>query len=194
MISYIVGNIKLIGEKSACIMTQGGVGYDVYFSKNTLENINIDDKIETYIYTHVREDSFELYGFIDESDKKMFELLTSISGIGPKSAQAILATVAANNLYNNIVNKNIAYLNQIPGVGKKMAEKIILELKDKLPKTSFVFKSLSESVSNTHADAELVEVLKSMGYTTKEVTDAISRLPSDIVKLEDKIKHVLKGL
>ncbi len=172
-------------------MTSTGVGYDVLIDKNLIDNFEENQQVELYIYTHVREDIFELYGFQDKEEKAMFEQLTSISGIGPKSAIQILSLSPASILYENIIKNNVAYLTQISGIGKKMAEKIVLELRDKLPKLSFNFKG---QIHNMSENMDVYEALKSMGYSAIEAKEAISNIKDNSLSLQEKIKLALKSV
>lgn len=192
MISYLEGKVKFINQKNICVFTIAGVGYEVQIDKNHINNLSLDDDIKLHIYSHVKEDAFELYGFIDIQDKIMFEQLTSISGIGPKSALQILNLSGAQMLYENVINNNINYLTQISGIGKKIAEKIVLELRDKLPKIEFNFNQENQS-DNIIENMDVFEALKSMGYSPREAKDAISNIPDDL-NLSDKIKFALKNV
>ena len=133
MIGYLSGTIVSINEKFMIIDT-GGVGYKVFTTPNLLQQNTIGSVISLWIYTAVREDTLDLFGFDSESIQELFELLISISGIGPKSALGILSLADIGSLVYAIKNENIGYLTQVSGIGKKMAEKIILELKDKIEK------------------------------------------------------------
>ncbi len=194
MISYIEGKIKFINQKNICVLTNTGVGYEIQIDKNEIDKLSINQDINLHIYSHIKEDAFELYGFLNISDKIMFEQLTSISGIGPKSALQILSLSGSEILYENVIKNNVTYLTQISGIGKKIAEKIVLELKDKLPKISFDFKSVDNNQNiNIGDNIDVFEALKAMGYTAKEAKEAIINIESDKeLKLEDKIKLALK--
>jgi Holliday junction DNA helicase RuvA len=196
MISYIEGTVKFINQKNICILTVSGVGYEVQIDKNQIENLKLNQEISLHIYTHVREDAFELYGFLDRSEKIMFEQLTSISGIGPKSALQILGLSGSQILYENVIKNNVAYLTQISGIGKKIAEKIVLELRDKLPKIAFEFDSQSNENNNANMseNMDVFEALKSMGYTPKEAKEAINNITDSTMTLEQKIKFALKNV
>ena len=193
MISYLEGTVKDVGNKEACILTVSGVGYGVQFSKQDLETLSEGDAVHIYVHTHVREEALDLYGFLNKSDRMMFEQLTSISGIGPKSAQGILSLSDSQTLYEHVVKNNTAYLTQISGIGKKIAEKIVLELKDKLPKIAFDFKGDGGSVEKTAVtDVEVFEALKAMGYSPKEAKLALDNLPVGLESTADKIKAALR--
>lgn len=193
MISYLEGTVRDIDTKHICLMTSAGVGYQVQLGKTDIESLTDGQAATFYIHTHVREDAFELFGFMERSDKIMFEQLTSISGIGPRSALGILSLSGAEVLYEHVVKNNTAYLTQISGIGKKIAEKIVMELRDKLPKIAFDFTKTGNTGSSTHIeDLEVFEALKAMGYSPKEAKSALDNLPVGLVTVSDKIKAALK--
>ena len=196
MISYLEGKVKYINQKNICVLTTSGVGYEVQIDKNQIEKLTLNQDMHLHIYTHVKEDALDLYGFLERSEKIMFEQLTSISGIGPKSALQILALSGSQILYENVIKNNVAYLTQISGIGKKIAEKIVLELKDKLPKIAFEFGGVNHENNNVNIseNMDVFEALKSMGYTPKEAKDAISGITDNSMTLEQKIKFALKNV
>lgn len=196
MISYIEGKIKFVNQKNICVLTDSGVGYEVQIDKNQIDNLRIDQEINLHIYSHIKEDAFDLYGFLDRSEKIMFEQLTSISGIGPRSALQILSLSGSQVLYENVIKNNVAYLTQISGIGKKIAEKIVLELKDKLPKIAFEFVQVGNENNNTNMseNMDVFEALKSMGYTPREAKEAVEKITDTGLTLEQKIKSALKNV
>lgn len=193
MISYIEGTIKDTDAKQVCLLTTSGVGYAVQLGKQDIEKLMVGDVASFFIYTHVREDVLELFGFLHKSDKIMFEQLTSISGIGPRSALSILSLSGSETLYEHVVKNNTAYLTQISGIGKKIAEKIVLELRDKLPKIAFDFNTQGKDNTSSHVeDLEVFEALKAMGYSHKEAKDALDTIPSELASTSEKIKAALR--
>lgn len=193
MISYIEGTVRDIDIKHVCVMTTSGVGYEVQLGKTDIEHLEIGQFASFYVHTHVREDCFELFGFIEKSDKIMFEQLTSISGIGPRSALSILSLSGSQVLYEHVVKNNTAYLTQISGIGKKIAEKIVLELRDKLPKIAFDFNTSGKTSSTTGSEnLEVFEALKAMGYSHKEAKDALDNIPTELTSTSDKIRAALR--
>ncbi|MEN9604855.1 MAG: hypothetical protein RJB39_540 [Candidatus Parcubacteria bacterium] len=193
MISYLEGTVQDLGAKEACILTVSGVGYGVQLVKSDLESLAIGETVHIYVHTHVREEALDLYGFLNKSDRMMFEQLTSISGIGPKSALGILSLSDSQTLYEHVVKNNTAYLTQISGIGKKIAEKIVLELRDKLPKIGFDFKNDGTAVEKTGiSDIEVFEALKAMGYSPKEAKHALDNLPVGLESTAEKIKAALR--
>jgi Holliday junction DNA helicase RuvA len=196
MISYIQGTIKFINQKNICLLTNSGVGYEIQIDKNQIDNLKLNQDISLHVYSHIKEDAFDLYGFLDRSEKIMFEQLTSISGIGPRSALQILSLSGSQVLYENVIKNNVVYLTQISGIGKKIAEKIVLELKDKLPKIAFEFNKIGQENNNTNMSENLdvFEALKSMGYTPREAKEAVEKITDTGLTLEQKIKSALKNV
>ncbi len=167
MIGYISGTVVSTNEKYMIVET-GGVGYKVFTTPNLLQQNPVGSAISLWIHTSVREDALDLFGFDSESIQELFELLISISGIGPKSALGILSLADTGSLVHAIKNENITYLTQVSGIGKKMAEKIILELKDKIEKLS---------LQHDHVEADhlrdVVDALLAMGYHERAIREVL---------------------
>lgn len=173
MIGYLSGTVVSVNEKFMIIDT-GGVGYKVFTTPNLLQQNTIGSVISLWIYTAVREDTLDLFGFDSESIQELFELLISISGIGPKSALGILSLADIGSLVYAIKNENIAYLTQVSGIGKKMAEKIILELKDKIEKLSLQH----EHVEADHL-RDVVDALLAMGYHERSIRETLRGIDTE---------------
>jgi Holliday junction DNA helicase RuvA len=190
MIGYLTG--KIISSKPTQILLDvNGVGYTVNISINTFEKIAEKDLVSLYIYTSVKEDSITLFGFYSQSEKEMFELLISISGIGPKLGLGILSGIAVDDLKYAIGSGNVSRLIAIPGIGRKTAERVVLELKNKVDaiKEDGVIKQLS-------AKDEAVSALTTLGYqkqiAEKAVRDLILLNPD--CTLEELIRKALSEL
>src|SRR5579862_9952024 len=133
MIAHLRGKL-LAKHPNQAIVEAGGVGYDVTISVPTYSDLpTVGGEVALHVHTHVREDMIALYGFLLSSEKKLFEKLITVSGIGPKLAITILSGMAADEMVNAIRGNDIARLTKIPGIGKKTAERMVLELRDKLP-------------------------------------------------------------
>lgn len=191
MISYLKGSIQHRDIKYVVIMTSGGVGYKVYTTLETLGQSSIGEQVELWIHTVVREDALDLYGFSNKRSLDFFELLLTISGIGPKSALGILSATTVDSIIEAITTGESAYLTKIAGIGKKVVEKIILELKGKIGDN---FGSSSDTHKAGNADVDALEALKSLGYTHKEAKDALDEVSSDIKGTGEKVKAALKML
>ncbi len=187
MISYLKGKIVHKGEKHIVILTVSGVGYKVFTTLDTHSTQHEGNETELWIHSVVREDAFDLYGFKDRETLEFFELLITISGIGPKSALGVLSAATVKTLKDAIVSNETSYLTKISGIGKKVAEKIVLELKGK------VFSSDTEG-SSQNSDIDTIEALKSLGYSIKEAKEALEGIPSDITDPGSKVKAALRIL
>lgn len=189
MFEFIIGDIVNMKEDYVVIQNNG-IGYRVFTTKNSMMNIEIGKKNQLlYTELHVREDGLFLYGFTSEEELDMFNMLLTVSKIGPKIASGILSTLPTKTLKSAIYTKDIQTLCKAPGIGKKTAERMILELKDKVEVTSI--EEASEIIER--ADDEAVEALISLGYSSYEVNKALSGLNRDL-SLEDTIKEGLKKL
>lgn len=195
MITCLKGKI-IQKSPTSTVLDVGGIGYLLHISMNTFENLPPIDK-DTFIYTEmiVREDSITLYGFHSEGERQLFRLLISVSGIGPKSGIGILSGVSLNDFKSAILTANTTLLQKLPGIGKKTAERLILELKDKFSKLNHVEGNESRSIQNDTVE-EAVLALESLGYNknmaTKTVNSALKQLNSENFTSQDLIKLALK--
>jgi len=185
MISYVSGTVA---EKEAkfAILDVGGVGYRVFVTEETLRHLKIGVVVKLKTHHVVREDTEELFGFLDEHDLKLFELLLGVPGIGPKTALNILNVATPETLRRSITSGEVAYLTKISGIGKKTAEKIVLELREKLGK--------GEEGTTLKEEVDALEALKSLGYSHQEAREALKNLPEHITTTSDRVKHALKML
>lgn len=188
MIGSLRGKIIKKGDKYL-ILEVLGVGYRVNISPETLSKVSEQKEIFVFIHTHIREDAFDLYGFLTQEELEFFEMLITISGIGPKGALAILAVASIDVLEKAIGSGDIGYLTKISGIGKKTAEKMVLELRDKL-----IGKAKSEKGENYLRDElDALEALKSLGYTQNEAREALKNISSEM-NTNEKIREALKIL
>ncbi len=187
MISHLNGKIIQITESFAILNVQG-VGYKVYALGETLGKLK--NGIEMSFWTHlvVKDDALDLYGFLDMETHDFFKLLITVSGIGPKSALAILNLVAVTTLRKAISKGDPSYLSKVSGIGVKKAEKIVMELKDKLTL------SAEEMKGELQDDADAIGALEALGYSQKEARDALKKVSAEITKTGDRIKSALKML
>lgn len=185
MIGFLRGNVLTHNEQSL-LLDVSGVGYKVSCPLPLLVSSAEGQGLSLYIHSHVREDQFTLYGFKDELDLFVFEKLIGVSGIGPKSALAMLSVHSPASVADAIERGDVAALSHTPGVGKKTAEKIILELKGKL--SHFVGKA------ETDTTYEVRLALETLGYSPKEIHDALQNLDSDNKSTSELIKAALSQL
>ncbi len=183
MIGYIKGIIKEKAPQSLLVMV-GGVGYEVNISECTFYQIGeLGEEIELAIYTNVREDAIELFGFLEPLDKKLFLELITVSGIGAKSAMQILSKASVVSIIQAIIAGDLGFLTKLPSVGKKTASRLVVELSDKL-KTSFDFVADSVDTTTTYDVIkpqnsvldDVADGLKGLGYTDKEISLVIKEL------------------
>ncbi len=184
MIEQLTGKITYKSANYA-ILNVSGIGYKVFTTPDVLAKVGV---AEQTLWTHlaVRENSLDLYGFLAQSDLKFFELLLSISGIGPKSALGVLATADTETLKNAISTADTGYLTKVSGIGKKSADRIIIELKDKVGKV--------QSSNFLKEDADALDVLVSMGYQTSDVREVLKSLPCTLKGTSKRVKESLSLL
>ncbi|MDP3661385.1 MAG: Holliday junction branch migration protein RuvA [bacterium] len=185
MISHLTGTVLEKGARFA-IVDVGGVGYKVWATDDTLHELKIGVTAKLRTHHTVREDAQELFGFLDEDDLALFELLIKISGIGPKTALNILNVATPETLRRSITSGETAYLTKISGIGKKTADKIILELKEKLG-TGTEGTTLKDEV-------DALEALKSLGYSHAEAREALKKVENSVAGTSARVKAALKLL
>src|SRR3989344_568853 len=189
MISSLKGNIVRIDPKYI-VLDVNGVGYRVFVNTDLISKIgdNKNEQITLFTYMAVRENSIDLYGFISLSELKFFELLIGISGIGPKTAMGILNVASVHALEKAINSSDTTHLTKVSGLGKKVADKIVLELKDKIENVV----ETEGSKQDMKNDADALEALKSLGYSQHEARGALKEVSKTISKTSEKIKEALK--
>lgn len=187
MISQLTGQVV---EKSLnyLVLDNNGVGYKIFVSNNTLDKVNSGESLTIYTYLAVKENALDLYGFINQEEKEIFELLLTVSGIGPKSAITILCSAEADIIRESAYNDDPDYLSKASGIGKKTAEKIVLGLKSKIG-------SLPSGEKTTGEGTILIEALTSLGYSERESRNALKKIEiSDKNDHQSIIKEALKIL
>ena len=195
MIGYLNGIVKFIFEDS-CIVDVHGVGYRVYIDSRTRESFNKGQELELFIHTAVREDSITLYGFKSQTDYELFAQLITVSGIGARTALNILAKMSSKDLAMAIWQKNVTALTNLPGIGKKSAQRLILELKDKISTDSMVDDEAAEwtqSDDKGNPLEEASEALSALGYTNSEIAEVFTKAKKSM-STEELVKFALKEL
>ncbi len=193
MYQYIIGNIAEISE-DYIVVENNGIGYLVYTSKNSILDIG-QNTTNRKILTHliVREDLMSLYGFTTNEELKMFKLLITVTKIGPKAAIGLLSTLTTSNIKASIINKDSSTLSRAPGIGKKTAERIILELKDKVD-GHITYDDVNDDNIPLDETEEIVVALISLGYTRNEIFKALSSIDTEGKRMEEIIKLALRKL
>jgi Holliday junction DNA helicase RuvA len=199
MIGKLKGKVDTIGE-SFCIVDVGGVGYEVQASARTLRDMKIGDDVALTIDTHVREDAIRLYGFASEVERSWFRTLQSVQGVGAKVALALLGTLSPQDLANAIALADWASVEQAPGIGKKLAQRIVAELKDKAPALSVAGMHLpsgsapGSAPAQGNAAAEAMSALSNLGYQPAQASGAIAVAMKELGADADTAKLIRRGL
>lgn len=195
MFAYIKGILE-IKESNYIVIDINGLGYKVFMSQNNIDNIgNIGDSIKVYTYVRVREDDISIYGFITQEQLKMFELLISVSGVGAKSALVMISCIEPSEFAIAVISGNVKVLTKVPGIGNKSAQRIILELKDKLKEEQLETETSNnlkqKEKDNSENINEAISGLMVLGYSKRDIEKAFEHLDVDNLSIEDLIK---KGL
>ena len=189
MIASLAGKIDKKYDKGVVIDVQG-VGYFVHITPRTMESLGgVGEDIKLRTYLDVKEDSMNLFGFQSESEYDLFFLLNGVNGIGPRSALAILDAGSPTDIQNAIAHEDASVFKRVSGIGKKTAERIILELKDKVGSIGGVF----DDYTSTSGSRDLYDALMALGYREKDLHSAVDNVPKDL-PLEEQIRHVLKQI
>lgn len=188
MISHLSGTV-LTKKATFLVLDVHGVGYKVYCTQRVLESVAGGQECSFFTHLAVREDALDLFGFFSYEELELFMMLIGISGIGPRSALGIIGLEKAETLVSAIAHGDIGYLTKVSGVGKKSAEKIVLELKDKV-----VLLNLTELDGMRHDDEDVLEALKAMGYRADEARDALRTVSTDVSDQGTRIKEALRAL
>ena len=196
MFAYIEGKFVMSAPPVA-VIDVNGVGFSISTSMYTLGNLKTGEKVRLHTYLSVREDALELFGFLTEEELRCFKMLISISGVGPKAALSILSSTTPANLALAIATEDTKVLTNAQGVGKKLASRIILELKDKMLKSGTEISSgdlqMPAMPAAGGAEAEAIEALMVLGYSKPEAIKAIGGVPAGS-SVEDIIRYALKNL
>lgn len=198
MISFIKGYIAETTENSVILETDS-IGYEIFMTGPAIEETSrMQDKIKIYTYFHVREDAMQLYGFLSRDDLEMFRLLLNVNGIGPKAAMGVLAAITADELRFAVLSDDVKTISRAPGIGKKTAQKLILELKDKLKLEDAFEKKLAHQEENLSlkdtslhdSRQEAVEALTALGYSSANALRAVRQVSEET---GDDVEAILKA-
>jgi len=188
MIASIKGEIKEKDEGSLVIEI-GGIGLKVFAAQRICSSFNPGEHISLFTYLVVREDNLSLFGFEDQEERELFQQLIKVSGVGPRTAMAILSTLSVEKIYQAVIEEKPVLFNQVPGIGSKTAQKLVLLLKDKLKETG---RNINlTSIRDIHM--ELLDALTGLGYSIVEAQAAIQSLPKDTPEeLEAQLRMALQ--
>ncbi|MBI4427045.1 MAG: Holliday junction branch migration protein RuvA [Candidatus Magasanikbacteria bacterium] len=189
MISYIKGKILEKSERSILVLTEGGVGYEVCAQVLKCASLQVGENVNLYTYLRVGENALDLFGFETLEEKSFFELLLTVSGIGPKSAMHILELGSLEEISAAIGRGDVDYLTKVSGIGKKTAERVVVELKSK------VIKSVkSTKLGDSEVLGEAIDGLVSLGYSREEAREAVRDLPVESKDTGKLVKEALRKL
>lgn len=196
MFAYIKGTLEEKGNNYIVVETSG-IGYKIFMSNKSIGRLGeLRETVKVHTYYYVREDNISLYGFASKEELSMFELLLSVSGIGAKSAITMLSNIEPSQFALAVITNDIKQLTKIPGVGSKSAQRIVLELKDKLKADNEISKS--EEVASQIAQEDVLDeataALQILGYNRKDIESAYGKFDRSSLTTEDTIKLALKYL
>ena len=191
MIAHIKG---ILTEKfdNSVIIDVNGVGYEVALSAIDYDQLSLDDEVKLYTYHLVREQSEELFGFTSLAAKKLFELLISVQGVGPKAGMAILSLAPAEEVRNAIANADSAYISKANGVGKKSAERVIVDLRDKVGLPTYYGRKSEPQTAKPAENDEALDALMALGFNLADATKALEGVDPSL-SVEERIRQALKN-
>ena len=202
MLSYIIGEVAEISADTV-VVENNGIGFNIKTSAMTIDSLPpVGDMVRIYTYLHVREDAMQIFGFLSKDELEVFKLLLNVNGIGPKGALGILSAISTDDLRFAVLSDDVNLIKSCPGVGAKTAQKLIIELKDKLRlEDAFEMAVNNNNKKNTVQDNtvivmnEAVEALVSLGYSSKDAIAAVKKVENIQNKNSEQIfKEALKGL
>ncbi|MDD4320233.1 MAG: Holliday junction branch migration protein RuvA [Acidaminococcaceae bacterium] len=194
MIGFIKGTLDYLGNDH-CIVDNNGIGYRVFMPIGQLAVLKTGQEVKAFTYLSVREDALLLYGFLTRDYYSLFLKLISVSGIGPKVALGMLSAAKPDEFYVAIQSRDLKFLTKLPGIGKKTAERILLELKDKVGGSSEVNMEFSDSIGTNTGTVtdDAMEALLALGYTNSEIIPIINKIQArDTMRPEEIVRKALK--
>jgi len=187
MIGHLEGNVHSV-HLTYAILSAGGVGYKVFCTREALIRLKREKNAALWTHLAVREGVLDLYGFFEEEELRFFDMLLTVPGIGPKSALAVLDIASIETLRSAIAAGNASYLTNVSGIGKKTAEKIVLELKDKVGAGSEM------RGASLKGDEEALEAMRALGYSQTEAREALRKVPSEVETSSQRLREALRIL
>lgn len=192
MFYYLKGFVAHKGDNFIALDV-GGVGYKVYTSINNLSRVNNNDECKFFTYAHIREDIFDIYGFLTDEELSFFEMLISVSGVGPKAALSILSLLTPSDIVSAIIMGDAKAISRAPGVGSKIAQRIILELKNKVSENDILSPTGGDDFLSIDSSNQAVAALMSLGYSATDAKRAVISVEG-ATSVEETIKLALKNL
>jgi Holliday junction DNA helicase RuvA len=189
MIGLLKGQIELL-QRPFVIIDVNGVGYKVLLPDSVYSKLSLGEKVRIFTYTYVREDALGLFGFSEAEDLKLFESLLTVSGVGPKTALSIFSFGERKDIIEAIIKGDVSFFTSVPRLGTKNAQKIIIELKNKMGSNAELDLSGNDLLEN----AEVVQALKNFGFSVQEAQKAVREVKKDGITTEERIRLALKNL
>ncbi|HBA36744.1 TPA: Holliday junction branch migration protein RuvA [Candidatus Falkowbacteria bacterium] len=189
MISFLRGR-AIAKTLNYVVLETGDIGYRIYAGENLLNDLKVGAEAEVYTHHHVREEADDLYGFKTAEDLELFELLLTVSGVGPKSALGVLSLATADDIKEAIARDDAGLLTKVAGIGKKTAERVVLELKNKIVR---IGGAVTATLTGPGGSDEL-EALMSLGYSLSEARSALNAVGSDVKDSGERVKEALKKM
>ncbi len=190
MIRFLRGVVLYVEQSSLVIEPGGsGLGLRIYVPNPTIARTKVGDIITLHTYLQVRENELSLYGFETPEELQIFELLLGVSGVGPKVALSALSTLSPDAFRLAVANKEPGVVARVPGIGKRTAEKIVIELQGKLSPAAETLESLSHVMD---VDMEVIEALVALGYSVVEAQRAVQQIPPEIIGIEERLREALR--
>jgi Holliday junction DNA helicase RuvA len=190
MIATLHGTIQLV-QDGALVVVLGGLGLCVQVPTTVLEHAHVGRTIDLYTHLHVRESEIALYGFGSQAELDLFLLLLGVSGVGPRTALAVLSTFSPETLKSAVSRGDISVLTRIPGIGRKTAERMLLDLRDKVGRAD---RSAWSMTAMQEGDADVINALTALGYSLSEAREALSAIPEGVTALDERILASLRSL
>lgn len=191
MIRLLKGVVELV-DHPYLVVDVGGVGYYVYATSDVLSSAGIGSSIRLFVYTHIREDLLDLYGFSSAEDLKLFEYLLGVSGVGPKTAIGVFSVGNRDRIITAVMSEDISFFSSVPRLGKKNAQKLIIELKGKVAGLSYG-KEVKKGIEGMD-NGEVVHALESFGFSLREIQEALGSVGDEGKNVPEKVRLALKYL
>lgn len=193
MISYIKGIIEEV-EEDKVIIDNNGMGYGIFMPQSSLELIGPGEELKIYTYLNVKEDAMQLYGFLSKEELNLFKKLIGVSGVGPKGGLSIITACPGDSLQMAIISGDAKAISKAQGIGAKTAQRIIIELKDKIDLEEVISTNSGEAVADTGVKSDAIEALIALGYSRTSAFNAVNKVDKVTDDVEELLKLALKNI
>lgn len=193
MISYIKGIIEEV-EEDKVIIDNNGIGYGIFMPQSSLELIGPGEELKIYTYLNVKEDAMQIYGFLSKEELNLFKKLIGVSGVGPKGGLSIITACPGDSLQMAIISGDAKAISKAQGIGAKTAQRIIIELKDKIDLEEVIFTNSGEAVADAGVKSDAIEALIALGYSRTSAFNAVNKVDKITDDVEELLKLALKNI